>query len=93
MAKAFKTIFNELTDKGSPKKVQKQANKIVSEYAETYRPKENQVDWLAFSKNLEAVQLLFSLYQREVANPRKEAENRRIFDTIENDNLEFLLMH
>lgn len=93
IAKAFKTVFSELTDKKAPKTVQKQANKIVSEYAETYRPRFDEVDWFAFNQDLEAVQLLFNLYQREIADARQEAENKRIFDIIENDNLEFLLMH
>jgi hypothetical protein len=93
IAKAFKTVFGELTDKKAPKTVQKQANKIVSEYTESYRPKYDEIDWFAFNQDLEAVQRLFALYQREVADARQIAENKRIFDIIENDNLEFLLMH
>jgi hypothetical protein len=93
IAKAFKTVFGELTDKKAPKTVQKQANKIVSEYTESYRPKYDEIDWVAFNQDLEAVQRLFALYQREVADARQIAENKRIFDIIENDNLEFLLMH
>ena len=93
IAKAFKTVFGELTDKKAPKTVQKQANKIVSEYTEEYRPKFDEIDWFAFNQDLEAVQRLFALYQREIADARQIAENKRIFDIIENDNLEFLLMH
>lgn len=85
--KAFKTVFGELTDKKIPKEIQKQANKIVKNYTDEYRPKVNDVDWESFNQDLEAVQLLFSLYQKEIAASKK------LFDLIENDNVEFLLMH
>jgi hypothetical protein len=91
--KAFKSVFSELTSKKAPKAVQKQANKIVKEYTDEYRPNVAQIDWFAFNQDLEAVQNLFNLYQKEIANARQVAENKRIFDLIENDNLEFLLMH
>jgi hypothetical protein len=93
IAKSFKEVFNKLTDKKAPKEVQKKANKIVSQYTDEYRPNVNQIDWFAFNQDLEAVQLLFNLYQREIADAKQIAENKRIFDLIENDNLEFLLMH
>jgi len=93
IAKSFKEVFNKLTDKKAPKEVQKKANKIVSQYTDEYRPSVNQIDWFAFNQDLEAVQLLFNLYQREIADAKQIAENKRIFDLIENDNLEFLLMH
>jgi alpha-amylase/alpha-mannosidase (GH57 family) len=90
---AFKTVFSELTSKKAPKALQKQANKIVKEYTDEYRPNVAQIDWFAFNQDLEAVQNLFNLYQREIADARQVAENKRIFNLIENDNLEFLLMH
>lgn len=93
IAKAFKTVFGELTDKKAPKSVKKQANKIVGEYAETYRPTVDEVDWAEFNQNLEAVQRLFALYQREIADNQKLEEAKRLFEMIENDNIEFLLMH
>lgn len=97
IAKAFKTVFGELTDKKAPKKVAKQANKIVKEYAETYRPTFDEVDWFAFNQDLDAVQRLFALYQKEITDARlleqQALEARRIFEQIENDNIEFLLMH
>lgn len=84
--KAAKEAFKELTGKKSSKNVKKQANKLVAEYSEAYRPKVNQIDWVAFANDLEAANLLFKLYQKEIAD-------KRLFDIIENDNVEFLLMH
>lgn len=90
--KAFKTVFGELTDKKASKEVQKQANKIVKEYTEVYRPKVDEIDWEAFNNDLQAVQLLFNLYQREITDNQKIIAVKKLFDLIENDNIEFLLM-
>ena len=86
LGKAVKEVFSELTEKKAPKNVKKQANKIVKDYAETYRPKADEVDWDALSQDLEVAQRLFNLYQREIAD-------KRLFELIEQDNVEFLLMH
>ena len=93
IAKAFKTVFGELTSKKAPKEVQKQANKIVSEYADEYRPKVDEIDWFAFNQDLEAVKRLFDLYKKEIEDDKKAISAKRLFDLIENDNIEFLLMH
>ena len=93
IAKAFKTVFGELTSKKAPKAVQKQANKIVSEYTYEYRPKVDEIDWFAFNQDLEAVKRLFDLYKKEIEDDKKAISAKRLFDLIENDNIEFLLMH
>jgi len=93
IAKAFKTVFGELTSKKAPKEVQKQANKIVSEYTYEYRPKVDEIDWFAFNQDLEAVKRLFDLYKKEIEDDKKAISAKRLFDLIENDNIEFLLMH
>ncbi len=93
IAKSFKEVFNKLTDKKAPKEVQKKANKIVSDYSTEYRPTVNQVDWTEFNRDLEAVQRLFALYNREFAENQKAITEKLLFDLIENDNIEFLLMH
>jgi len=93
IAKSFKQVFNKLTDKKAPKEVQKKANKIVSEYTEAYRPTFSEVDWAEFNRDLEAVQRLFALYNREFAENQKAISEKLLADLIENDNLEFLLMH
>ena len=93
IAKSFKQVFNKLTDKKTPKEVQKKANKIVSEYAETYRPTFNEVNWDEFNRDLQAVQRLFALYNKEFSENQKAISEKLLFDLIENDNIEFLLMH
>ena len=93
IAKSFKEVFNKLTDKKAPKEVQKKANKIVSDYSTEYRPTVNQVDWTEFNRDLEAVQRLFNLYNKEFAENQKVITEKLLFDLIENDNIEFLLMH
>lgn len=90
---AFKTVFGELTSKKIPKEIQKQANKIVRDYTTEYRPSVNDIDWAEFNRDLEAVQLLFNLYNRELVERNRAINEKRMFDLIENDNLEFLLMH
>ncbi|HQO15946.1 MAG TPA: hypothetical protein PLG02_03195, partial [Methylotenera sp.] len=67
--------------------------KIVSDYSTEYRPTVNQVDWTEFNRDLEAVQRLFALYNREFAENQKAITEKLLFDLIENDNIEFLLMH
>ena len=93
IAKSFKEVFNKLTDKKAPKEVQKKANKIVSDYSTEYRPTVNQVDWTEFNRDLQAVQLLLNLYNKEFEENQKAITENLLFDLIENDNIEFLLMH
>jgi len=93
IAKSFKEIFSKLTNKKASKEVQKKANKIVGEYAETYRPTVNEVNWTEFNRDLQAVQLLLNLYNKEFEENQKAITEKLLFDLIENDNIEFLLMH
>ncbi len=94
--KASKEAFKELTSKKASKNVKKQANKIVKDYSDAHRPSFNNIDWTAFSENLEATQRLLNLYRKEIAD-EVISENLERFKLkqmrIEADNVEFLLMH